>query len=199
MNHTISDEQIERLQQLLDRNGDDEDRINDVEMLDGFLSALVVGPSLVLPSEYLPQVWGEDPQWPTVAEAEEAQSLVQALWNDIAGRASWRGDEASDELMPLVALPADETLDDDSKDDPIGALWALGFLRGRELRMDAWDRLGEQVDGLNDELDAIDTLLDLPEDGEDAPNTGRRLEILGQVPFLLSDLDAMRKEKPGAH
>ena len=35
-----------RVQQLLDRNGDLEDRINDVEMLDGFLSALVVGPSL---------------------------------------------------------------------------------------------------------------------------------------------------------
>jgi yecA family protein len=27
-------------------------------MLDGFFTALVIGPELVLPSQYLPMVWG---------------------------------------------------------------------------------------------------------------------------------------------
>jgi yecA family protein len=29
-----------------------------LEMLDGFFTALVIGPELMLPSQYLPAVWG---------------------------------------------------------------------------------------------------------------------------------------------
>ena len=37
------------------------------EMLDGMLTALVIGPAMVLPSEYVPEIWGTDngtgPEW----------------------------------------------------------------------------------------------------------------------------------------
>jgi Uncharacterised protein family (UPF0149) len=44
-----------------------------LEMLDGFFTALVIGPELVLPSQYLPVVWGtadsEGPVWDSIEQA----------------------------------------------------------------------------------------------------------------------------------
>ena len=58
-----------------------------LEMLDGFLSALVVAPDLVLPSEWTPQVWGgRPPRWESSDEAGRVHELLMGLWNDIARR-----------------------------------------------------------------------------------------------------------------
>jgi uncharacterized protein len=55
---------------LLDRIDDDadtEDRgegILDISELDGFLTAVVSGPVIVMPSRWIPQVWGDfEPAW----------------------------------------------------------------------------------------------------------------------------------------
>ena len=53
----LDDVQIERLSDLLDQRAVPFKGLN-LEALDGFLSALVVAPSLVLPSEWQPVVWG---------------------------------------------------------------------------------------------------------------------------------------------
>ena len=67
----LSDEELERLQTiLLDRvdeeavtDGKDEG-VLDVSELDGFLTAVVSGPVTVLPSRWLPAVWGDfEPTW----------------------------------------------------------------------------------------------------------------------------------------
>ena len=190
----LSDEQIERLQDLLQRNDpEDESLIGDIEMLDGFLCAVAVAAEPATRAEIDAQVWGAAPQWESPAEAQQAAALVDALQGDVARRIAWRGEQADDDVMPLVAM-ADEELDPDASDEPIGALWSLGFLRGRELRDAAWERMTKDIEGLADDLDDLDELLDLPGDGEDPPTTSRRLEILGQVPFLLSDLDQLRAE-----
>jgi uncharacterized protein len=190
----LSDEQIEQLQDLLQRNDpDDESLIGDIEMLDGFLSGLAVAAEPATRAEIDAQVWGEAPGWETPAQQRLAAQLVDALAADVARRIAWRGDRADDDVMPLVAM-ADEDVDPDSTDEPIGALWSLGFLRARELRPDAWQRMEKDIEGLSDDLSDLDELLDLPGDSEDPPTTSRRLEILGQVPFLLADLDQLRRD-----
>jgi uncharacterized protein len=44
------------------------------EMLDGLFTALVIGPSTVMPSEYLPVIWGADdgdgPLWDSIEQAQ---------------------------------------------------------------------------------------------------------------------------------
>src|SRR5690606_1373774 len=54
----LDDAQIERLAELLEQRAVPFKGFN-LEALDGFLSALVVSPSTVLPSEWQPLVWGD--------------------------------------------------------------------------------------------------------------------------------------------
>jgi uncharacterized protein len=191
----FSDEQIEQLQELLLRNDpDDESLIGDIEMLDGFLCAVAVAAEPATPAEIDLQVWGEAPQWDTPVQERVARELVATLVRDVQRRIAWRGDQADDDVMPLVAFSDEEEVDEESTEEPVGALWSLGFLRGRELKPASWERMEKDIEGLSDDLADLEELLDMPGDSEAPPTFGRRLEVLGQVPFLLSDLDQLRQE-----
>jgi uncharacterized protein len=110
------------------------------EMLDGFLTALVIGPVLVPPSEYVPQIWraddGSGPTWDSREQAEHFFNLLMKHWNAIAAR---RAADAAH--VPYLehfgaALP--------------GERWAEGFVGGIDLRAAAWqpmfdDRRADQI------------------------------------------------------
>ncbi len=52
--------------------------------LDGFLAGIVVGPELVLPSEWLPVVWGgAEPAFASVEEARSVLGAVMGRYNEI--------------------------------------------------------------------------------------------------------------------
>jgi uncharacterized protein YecA (UPF0149 family) len=54
----LNDAEFDRLNSVLARFGDKHSM--NLEKLDGFLAALICGPDTVLPSEYLPAIWGDD-------------------------------------------------------------------------------------------------------------------------------------------
>src|SRR5262245_65598401 len=52
--------------------------------LDGFLTGIAVGPELVLPSEWLPLVWGgEAPEFADESEAKAVLGAIMARYNEI--------------------------------------------------------------------------------------------------------------------
>ena len=52
--------------------------------LDGFLAGIAVGPELVLPSEWLPVVWGgREPAFASVEEARSVLGAVMGRYNEI--------------------------------------------------------------------------------------------------------------------
>jgi uncharacterized protein len=52
--------------------------------LDGFLTGIVVGPELILPSEWLPVVWGgEEPAFASVEEARSVLGTIMGRYNEI--------------------------------------------------------------------------------------------------------------------
>jgi uncharacterized protein len=60
-----------------------------LEQLDGFFAALICGPDLVRPSEYLPEIWGGSEMADEEAFASQPQlkdflDLVMRHWNAIA-------------------------------------------------------------------------------------------------------------------
>lgn len=133
---TPDDDALDTLARLLDTRAVPFGGMN-LEALDGFFSALVVGPELVLPGEWIAEVWGpKPPNWESVDEAREVMDLLMGHWNLVAERVRHAGDEMSDRLLPVVWLP-------ESEDDPDAAFtghdWALGFLRGVDLRKPAWE------------------------------------------------------------
>jgi len=54
-----------------------------LRLLDGFFAALICGPDNVLPSEYLPEIWGGDnePVFETKLILHEFISLITRHWN----------------------------------------------------------------------------------------------------------------------
>jgi len=100
-----------------------------LEMLDGFFTAIVIGPELVPPSEYFPVIWGTDdgggPDWDSPEQADHVFNLLAKHWNAIAARRL-----ASAKHRPMIdnfgiAMPGEE--------------WADGFVAGIELRKNAWN------------------------------------------------------------
>ena len=88
-----------------------------LEMLDGFLAALICGPDTVLPSEYLPEIWGGDdadePVFERKSALQEFLSLIMRHWN-ATGHVLQSGDAflrffwmmRTVRLMPTIGLPA---------------------------------------------------------------------------------------------
>jgi uncharacterized protein len=96
--------------------------------LDGFLTGIAVGPELILPSEWLPMVWGgEAPEFTDKAEANVILGSILGRYNEIL-----RQLEAG-ALEPVFSADRDGTL--------IAVGWAEGFLQAIMLRADAWKRL----------------------------------------------------------
>ena len=52
--------------------------------LDGFLTGIVVGPELILPSEWLPVIWGGDePEFQTETEMRMVLGTIMGRYNEI--------------------------------------------------------------------------------------------------------------------
>ena len=83
----LTDADIDRLDALLRERALPHGGLS-LEALDGFFSALIVGPGdMILPSEWMPFVWGENaPEWESGEQAQAALELVMKLWNQIARR-----------------------------------------------------------------------------------------------------------------
>ncbi|HVR82190.1 MAG TPA: UPF0149 family protein, partial [Luteimonas sp.] len=163
---TLDDEQIERLAQLLEQRAVPFKGFN-LEALDGFLSALVVAPEAVPPSEWQPAVWGgPSPRWDGDDEALAVQALLLGHWNMATARVCFDGDELPEQLAPLLWLPEHIDLEqvevehDDELD--VGRDWAFGFFRGVELREAAWETWLDE----HDWIDEIFALLDQLASGE---------------------------------
>jgi uncharacterized protein len=96
--------------------------------LDGFLTGIAIGPELVLPSEWLPLVWGgEAPEFADESEAKAVLGTIMGRYNEILRQIDHNA------FDPIFWAARDGTV--------IAADWAEGFLQAIMLRMDPWDRL----------------------------------------------------------
>ena len=92
LNQPLSDAEFARIAAILERSG----RAMNVEMVDGFFAALICGPGLVGPSEYLRMIWGGDPiggetGWRDEAEMQEYFELLMRHWNFLMKSAAPHG------------------------------------------------------------------------------------------------------------
>ena len=127
----LTDAEYDRLADALNRFYGE--RAMNLEQLDGFFAALICGPDLVRPSEYLPEIWGGGEMADEEAFASQPQlkdflDLVMRHWNAIAETL-----QSGDVHLPL--LLEDEHGITHAND------WAQGFLRGMALRRANWSEL----------------------------------------------------------
>jgi yecA family protein len=100
--------------------------------LDGFLTGIVVGPELILPSEWLPVIWGgEEPVFQTEDEMRAVLGTIMGRYDEIVACL----DTDPDDFDPiLLEGPEGEVIASD---------WAGGFIDAVALRPTAWKPLIE--------------------------------------------------------
>src|SRR3954471_15353039 len=96
--------------------------------LDGFLTGIAIGPDIVMPSEWLPHVWGgEEPVFDDHLQASAILGTIMGRYNAILR-------EVGEGVFgPLFWETVDGTV--------IVADWAEGFMHAVALRADAWEPL----------------------------------------------------------
>ena len=112
------------------------DRAPDTSMglsdLDGFLTAIAVGPERLKPSDWLPVVWGDgEPEFETPEEASAILAIMIARHDEILNQL----DTDPDSFEPIFWSG--------EEDEVIITDWAAGFLEAFKLRPEAWEILTE--------------------------------------------------------
>ncbi len=133
----LSDEELERLQAiLLDRVDEDavtdgkDEGVLDVSELDGLLTAVVSGPVTILPSHWLPAVWGDfEPTWDSLDDYGAFMSMLMRHMNGIAEILI----QEPEAFEPMY-------LEHTSKGKAVVVVdeWCEGYMRGVGLAADEW-------------------------------------------------------------
>ena len=156
------------------------------EMVDGLLTALVIGPSMVPPSRCLPAIWGADhrqgPDWDSVEQAEYFMGLVMKHWNAIAARRN-------------ANAPHDPLIEHFSDGEP-GRDWAMGFAEGIALAQSSWEPMFKDREAAPILMSLLALVDDDPEVFEDRVTPEVRREILDQLPIIIQIIAAYWRDGP---
>jgi uncharacterized protein len=140
----LSEDELEKLDQfLLDRIDEDADTegkdegVLVIPELDGLFTALISGPVVIPPSQWLPAVWGDfEPQWRTDKEFEAILTLMMRHMNGVAATLI----EHPEEFEPIYFEREVE-----EKTYAIVDEWCEGYQRGVALASDAWEAGGTEM------------------------------------------------------
>lgn len=135
--NTLSPSDLKQLEEFL-LSDKTPDECMDISSLDGFLTAIVIGPDTLMPSQWLPQIWGETPEdemiWDSMEETNQIMGLIMSYYNSIA--AIFAKNPKS--FQPLFY---------DNKGVTIIEEWCVGFMQGVELSEDSWNPLIDSKEG----------------------------------------------------
>lgn len=128
MSQPLTDEELEELGEFLmsDLTGA---AAMDLSMVDGFLTALAVGPRNLPPSQWMPLIWGGEMNWQSKEQAEHFMGLIFRHANDILLYLR----SQPDSFEPLLYEREHE-----GSQIPIIDEWCTGFIRGMALDEDHW-------------------------------------------------------------
>lgn len=160
----------------------------DLEMLDGFLVALAIGPEGVPEEEWLAEVFGGD----IPADLDPAMhDLILRHAGDVASSFAPAAREKQPEDEPLyLPLVLQEDTGDDSWMDTLGQYWASGFRAGYMLREEEWGNAMADDDELTD---AICDIMALefghhPERTSETLNRRAREDRVDELPWLVEGM-----------
>ncbi|UAA38578.1 UPF0149 family protein [Paraneptunicella aestuarii] len=160
----LEDDDLTFIEDILEKYGND-DSILCASELDGFLTAIVSGPNMLLPSQWMPEIWGgagNEPEWESEQEVQRFMSLVMRNMNNNIDMLMHYPDEF--ECLFDMGIPAEEG------GDPvlIPEEWCFGYIRGMTLGdWPEWSELPEELKmaldmvalfGLEDNFDVVENL-----------------------------------------
>ncbi len=141
----LTDAELDELEAFLASDAVPQDCM-DLEMLDGYLTAIVSGPESIQPSEWLPQVWSEGGRSasPAFAGNDQAQQIMGLVLRHMVGIQRTLA-ESPTRFRPLLYMP-DENARKSDRTPPEATAWCEGYMAGVKLRDDEWQPLYDTQD-----------------------------------------------------
>ena len=130
----LSPQQFDRLSELLAEGG----AAMNMEAVDGYFTALISGPVLVMPTDALSSVLGEHFELSDAVQVSELMALLFQHWNGVAAGLLRTLSEADHAHLPVVF--------EDEQGVAHGNDWAKGYMRAVFQVPGIWDAL------LNDDV-----------------------------------------------
>lgn len=126
--HELSDDEFDALEEILTSDAVPEDCMN-LEMLDGYLAAIIASPRPLEPAEWMPAVWSahEEASFASGAGMQRAIRLVLRYYNELV---TTIGAPEGWEPFCYAGSSADDLA--------VGEEWIEGFLQGLELWPTDW-------------------------------------------------------------
>jgi len=145
LDEPLNDTELDDLEGFLASDAVPEDCM-DLEMLDGYLAAVVSGPDAIQPSEWLPQVWSEGSRSAAAAFAnnDQAQRIMGLVLRHLVGIQRTLA-ESPTRFKPLLYLP-EEKARGGERMPPEGTAWCEGYMAGVKLRDEEWQPLYDAQD-----------------------------------------------------
>ncbi|MGC8775618.1 MAG: UPF0149 family protein [Chlorobaculum sp.] len=137
-NNELTPQEYEELEDFLLHESGLKHPMN-LDALDGFMTALIIGPDTILPEEWLPYVWGaagsgESPAFQSGKQEERITGLIMQMMNAL----SHQFEESPEDYAPLPNLT---TFDNDEDQRKAARLWCRGFIEGMNMSQDSWKSL----------------------------------------------------------
>jgi uncharacterized protein len=131
-----ADEQLDELRSMLLGLAIEHEGL-DLYELDGFVAGLLVCPAMIMPSEWLPVVWGDEggPSFESLDQAQATINAVMAHYNRVAEGLALNPPE----YEAILGV-------DPNSDDTLWEPWISGFERAMRLRPDVWEATLESGD-----------------------------------------------------
>lgn len=131
MTHNIPDEsELELLQDFLEKMASP----FNLESLDGFFTALICGPDMIMPSQYLPVIIADYSfENENENDCEQFINLIMGYWNSVALELKLVSESYDFDYEPFLY-----------EYDDVGVtanLWAVGFMTGVSMGGEGWEPL----------------------------------------------------------
>jgi uncharacterized protein len=107
--------------------------------LDGFLTAIVSGPDMIMPSEWLPALWGGQEQAPVWESQAEASRFIQIAMGLMNHNAQTLMEQPQDFSAKFLAGSVE------GKPVEIVTFWCYGYMRAVAMRPGSWAHLPEDI------------------------------------------------------
>ena len=139
----LDDAEMNELDQFLCSDATS-DEVMMIDCLDGYLTAILAGPTSLSMNQWLSGIWGQNPEdaphFETMEHAQRIIDLIMRHYNGIIWGLQG-GPDAFEPIFNTVQYPdnPDEVLD--------GEMWAHGFMRGVELCRSDWQPLFDDPNG----------------------------------------------------
>jgi uncharacterized protein len=152
LDEPLTDAELDELEAFLASDAVPQDCM-DLEMLDGYLTAIASGPETIQPSEWLPGVWSEGGKSasPAYGSSEQAQRVMALMLRHMVGIERTLA-ESPTRFRPLLYLPdgekggRGERAKEGDRAPPEATAWCEGYMAGVKLRDDDWQPLYDAQD-----------------------------------------------------